>query len=174
MKLTTLCLGLLINGPLSGYALRQLVEERLGHFQHASFGALYPALGKLEASGLVSVDRTGSSALAKRMYAITDKGREKFDDELAQSTASESFRSEFLSAMHFADRLPLIEIERLVDQKLADAREARRRLLALPISAMTEGQRFTVRYALTTTSAAIEFLQGEGRAMVTSIQRERY
>jgi hypothetical protein len=39
---------------------------------------------------------------------------------------------------------------------------------------MTEGQRFTVRYTLSKTTAAIDFLQGEGRAMIMSIQRERY
>ena len=75
--------------------------------------------------------------------------------------------------MHFADHLSLLEIEHLVDQKLTDAREQRRRLLALPISSMTEGQRFTVRYSLAKSAAVINFLQGEGRAMVTSIQRER-
>ena len=173
MKLSTLCLGLLLDGPLTGYALSRVVEERLGHFQHASFGALYPALGKLEAAGLVSADRRQASAFSKRMYAITDGGRSKFDAELAQSSASETFRSEFLSAMHFAEHLPLTEIERLVDQKLADAREQRRRLLALPISSMTEGQRFTVRYSLAKCTAVIELLQGEGRAIITSIQRER-
>lgn len=174
MTLSTLCLGLLLDGALTGYALCRLVEEKLGHFQHASFGALYPALGKLEAAGLVNAERNGATALSKRMYAITDKGRLRFDAELNQSAASETFRSEFLSAMHFADRLPMSDIERLVDQKLADAREQRRKLLALPISSMTEGQRFTVRYALVKTTASIDFLQGEGRAMITSIQRERY
>lgn len=174
MNLSTLCLGLLLDGPLTGYELSRLVEERLGHFQHASFGALYPALGKLDAAGLVTSDRRGRNALSKRMYAITDEGRARFDAELVQSSASETFRSEFLSAMHFADRLPLTEIERLVDRKLADAREQRRRLLALPISSMTEGQRFTIRYSLAKNSAEIDFLQGEGRAMVTAIQRSRY
>jgi PadR family transcriptional regulator AphA len=173
MNLSTLCLGLLLDGPLTGYALSRMVEERLGHFQHASFGALYPALGKLEASGLVTADRRGANALSKRIYAITEEGRSRFNTELVQSSASETFRSEFLTAMHFADHLPLPEIERLVDQKLADAREQRRRLLALPISSMTEGQRFTVRYSLAKSAAVINFLQGEGRAMVTSIQRER-
>ena len=108
------------------------------------------------------------------MYAITDAGREKFDAELVNSSAAENFRSEFLSAMYFADRLPLEEIERLIDQNLATHRDQRHRLLALPISVMTEGQRFTVRYVLAQKTAAIEFLQGEGRAIITAIQREHY
>jgi PadR family transcriptional regulator, regulatory protein AphA len=174
MKLSTLCLGLLLDTPLSGYEIHRRVATVTGHFQHASFGALYPALGKLEAAGLVNADHVGSRALRKRMYAITKEGREKFDSELMKSSATEDFRSEFLSAMYFADRLPLEEIERLIDQSLATNREQRRSLLALPISTMTEGQRFTVRYMLAQKSAAIEFLQGEGRAIITAIQREHY
>ncbi len=173
MKLTTLCLGLLLEGPLSGYDLHNRIEKRLGHFQHASFGALYPALGKLRAEGCVTADRPGETPFAKCMYAITNKGREIFDSDLRRSSADESFRSDFLSAMYFADHLPVDELERLFDQKLADQREQRRRLLALPIAAMGEGQRFTVRYILARANATIDFLQGEGRAILTSIQRDR-
>lgn len=174
MKLSTLCLGLLLENPLSGYGIHRRIKDAVGHFQHASFGALYPALGKLEAAGLVIGDRVNSRALGKRLYAVTDAGREKFDSLLVESSAAENFRSDFLSAMYFADRLALTEIERLIDQRLADHRDQRHQLLALPLSSMTEGQRFTVRYALARATAAIEFLQGEGRAIFAAIQRERY
>lgn len=171
MNLSTLCLGLLIEAPLTGYGLHKRVREAVGHFQHASFGALYPALGKLEAASFVTAQQVGSGGLGKRMYAITDSGREIFAKRLLKSSAAETFRSDFLSAMYFADDLPLVEIERLVDQRLADNREQRRYLLALPISSMTEGQRFTVRYALVRVTAAIDFLQGEGRAIIMAMQR---
>lgn len=174
MNLSTLCLGFLLENPLSGYGLLRRIEDAVGHFQHASFGALYPALGKLEVGGFVTSDLVNSKSLGKRLYAITEIGREKFDSLLAKSSAAENFRSEFLSAMYFADRLPLSEIERLIDQRLADHREQRRRLLALPVSSMTEGQRFTLRYALAQKNAIIDFLQGEGRAIITAIQQERY
>ncbi len=163
-----------MEGPLSGYDLQQRVARNLGHFQHASFGALYPALGKLRAEGCVNTDRAGETGLAKCTYEITDKGREKFDLELGKTTDGESFRSQFLSAMYFADRLDGGDLERLVDQRLADHREQRRRLLALPLSSMTEGQRFTVRYALARINASIDFLHGEGRAIIASIRRDGY
>jgi PadR family transcriptional regulator, regulatory protein AphA len=174
MNLSTLCLGVLLDAPLSGYGLHRLIKDAVGHFQHASFGALYPALGKLEAAGFINGDQVNSRSLGKRMYAITDPGRQEFDDRLLKSTADENFRSSFLSAMYFADRLPIAEMERLIDQKLADHRDQRHHLLALPISSMTEGQRFTVRYALVQKTAAIEFLQGEGRAIIAAIRREHY
>jgi PadR family transcriptional regulator, regulatory protein AphA len=174
MELSTLCLGLLLGSPLSGYGIHQRISGTVGHFQHASFGALYPALGKLLAADLVRVDQTRIEGLGKKIYAITDMGRESFDAKLTESTKPDLFRSGFLSAMYFADRLPISEVERLIDQSLAGHQEQRRHLLALPISSMTEGQRFTVRYSLSQTAALIEFIQGEGRAILTSMQRERY
>jgi PadR family transcriptional regulator AphA len=174
MDLSTICLGLLHEQPMTGYALQRCVTSALGHFQHASLGALYPALGKLEAGEFVTSSRTGSEGLGKRMYALTVKGRHIFDLRLGEASAAENFRSSFLSAMYFADRLPTDEIERLIDERLANHRAERRRLLALPISAMSEGQRFTIRYVLAMRSAAIDFLHGEGRAIAAVIHRERY
>jgi PadR family transcriptional regulator, regulatory protein AphA len=174
MDLSTICLGLLHEQPMTGYALQRRVASALGHFQHASLGALYPALGKLEAGEFVTSSRTGSEGLGKRMYAVTAKGRHIFDSRLGEASSVENFRSSFLSAMYFADRLPTDEIERLIDERLADHRAERRRLLALPISAMSEGQRFTIRYVLAMRSAAIDFLHGEGRAIAAVIQRARY
>lgn len=174
MQLSTLCLGLLLAEPMTGYALKGKVIGALGHFQHASFGALYPALGSLEAGRFVTSDRSGSTGLGKRLYAITESGRGEFTERLAEVSAAENFRSDFLSALYFADQLALDDIERLIDERLANHRAERRRLLALPIASMTEGQRFTVRYALSMRNAAIEFLHGEGRASVAVIRHERY
>jgi hypothetical protein len=38
---------------------------------------------------------------------------------------------------------------------------------------MTEGQRFTIRYALATTAAGIAFMEREGRAIINAVNRER-
>ena len=65
------------------------------------------------------------------------------------------------------------DVHRLVDDRLAGLRREQRRLRGLPTTDMTEGQRFTIRYALTVTRASIAFLEHEGRAIVTSMQRER-
>jgi PadR family transcriptional regulator, regulatory protein AphA len=174
MKLSILCLGLLREGSQSGYELHKRIGESMGHFQHASFGALYPALAKLEAGGLVHADQVGAGSMGKRVYEITDAGHEKFASEISKSTAAEDFRSDFLSALYFAECLSSDEVNRLIDQRLADHRDQLHRLRALPISSMTEGQRFTLRYALAQKIALIEFLQGEGRAIVTAMERNRY
>lgn len=76
MKLSTLCLGLLLDFPLSGYGIHRRIGETVGHIQHASFGALYPALGKLLAADLVRVAQTRTGDLGMKTYAITDAGRD--------------------------------------------------------------------------------------------------
>ena len=38
---------------------------------------------------------------------------------------------------------------------------------------MTEGQRFTIRYSQAVITAAIDFLEHEGRAIVNAIDREK-
>ncbi|MGH8920335.1 MAG: PadR family transcriptional regulator, partial [Actinomycetes bacterium] len=48
-------LGLLKEQPLHGYELRKRLAATLGLVATVSFGSLYPALSKLEASGAVSV-----------------------------------------------------------------------------------------------------------------------
>jgi PadR family transcriptional regulator, regulatory protein AphA len=58
-----------------------------------------------------------------------------------------------------------------MSERLAGLRGEQRRLRSLPADSMTEGQRFTIRYSLTVVAAAIEFLEHEGQAIVTSIDR---
>lgn len=174
MKLSTICLGVLLPNPRTGYEIQRIINTSLGHFQHASFGALYPALGALEAEKSVRSERAGSTGLGKRLYEITALGRETFQNRLREASGGEELRSDFLAAMYFCEQLSLDDITRLIDERLYRQRQERRELLALPLASMSDGQRLTVRYALAMKSAAIDFLQGEGRAIETAIQRERY
>jgi len=82
MQLSTLCLGLLLTEAMTGYALQRKVIGALGHLQHASFGALYSALGSLEVGGFVTSARSGSTALGKRLCGITVSGRAEFTERL--------------------------------------------------------------------------------------------
>jgi DNA-binding PadR family transcriptional regulator len=36
MQLSTLCLGVLLSGPKTGYEMQRTINGPLGHFQHAS------------------------------------------------------------------------------------------------------------------------------------------
>jgi hypothetical protein len=107
------------------------------------------------------------------VYRITDTGRAALAETVSAATGEEILRSPFMSAMFFAHLLEMDDVHRVVDERLAGLRQEQRRLRGLPNADLTEGQRFTVRYSLAMNSAAIAFLEREGRAMLTSIERER-
>jgi DNA-binding PadR family transcriptional regulator len=55
-------LGLLHEQELHGYEIRRRLRDELGLFANISFGSLYPALSRLEASHAVAVTESGSPA----------------------------------------------------------------------------------------------------------------
>jgi PadR family transcriptional regulator, regulatory protein AphA len=169
----TLCLGVLSFGETSGYGIRKAVADWFGHFAHASLGAIYPALAKAVAKGEIEVVGPGDVSLEKRVFRLTETGRAALVTSVSGAAGEEVLRSPFLTAMFFAHLLEMDDVHRVVDERLAGLRKEQRRLRGLPSAEMTDGQRFTIRYAMAMTSAAIDFMEREGRAMVTAIAREK-
>jgi DNA-binding PadR family transcriptional regulator len=67
-------LSLLGEGPRHGYDLIKELEARSGGLYKASPGSVYPNLQLLEDEGLIRAETT---AEGKRVFAITDAGREE-------------------------------------------------------------------------------------------------
>jgi DNA-binding PadR family transcriptional regulator len=65
-------LGLLAEGPASGYDLARRFQEVLGAVWPAQHPQIYSELGKLEAAGLIEVDSHGPRH--RKAYRITDAG----------------------------------------------------------------------------------------------------
>lgn len=173
MDVGTLCLGVLSFGDTTGYGIRRAVGDWFRHFGHASLGAIYPALAKLTARGAIEVIGAPDAPLEKRVFRITELGRTQLAAAAAACDGTETVRSPFLAGMFFAHLMGMDDVHRLVDERLAGLRGEQRRLRGLPTESMTEGQRFTVRYSQAVIAAAIHFLEREGRAIVTAIDRDR-
>ncbi len=151
-------LGLLEERDLHGYEIRRRLREHLGLLANVSFGSIYPALTRLERAGAVVAAEdavavptgplTGSlsgeraafrnrrhtqsrSRRGRKVYRITDAGRQLFAELLAESGGSDDARSFGLRlafARHLAPqaRLALLERRRaLLVQRLGDAEPAR-------------------------------------------------
>ena len=125
-------LGLLKEQELHGYELKKRLVETLGFASGVSFGSLYPALSRLESAGAVKavesrtsppVPHTGSlggemAALrsrktasasgrrGKKVYGITERGEELFDELLAAETQSSDDDRVFNLRLAFARYLP--------------------------------------------------------------------
>jgi DNA-binding PadR family transcriptional regulator len=65
-------LALLAEQPMHGYQIIQELATRSGGAWTPGAGSVYPALEQMEAQGLISGDQQAD----KRVYSITDKGRE--------------------------------------------------------------------------------------------------
>lgn len=176
MKLDIFCLGILLQQKYSGYEIHKMINTALAHLRQASFGALYPALNRLQAKEFISSEAVpaeiSNDSLGKRVFAITDSGRAHFKAEIKKITAAERVNSDFLSALHFSIYLTSNEVSTLIDERLADLQKEQRRLLKLPSTDISEGQRFAIRYTLSQISAAIAFLKGEGKAIQMLMKRQ--
>ncbi len=80
-------LGLLNQSSMTGYDLMKEFESALTEFWYAKHSQIYPELKKLTDEGCVSyeIQITGVS-LEKKLYAITDKGREDFMNWLSENS----------------------------------------------------------------------------------------
>ncbi len=118
MNVRTLCLSILYNGEASGYDIRRMcTEEEFAYFVEASYGSIYPALAKLEEDGLVtSRTEQQDGKPARKVYSITEAGRQAFAVQLAEPLGEDTFRSPFLLFARFAHILP----RELVEQRCAE------------------------------------------------------
>lgn len=78
-------MGLLFYMPMSGYDLRKaFATTSLKHFS-SSPGAIYPALQRLEAAGLIhgKIERQ-NTLRPKKVYTLTSEGMAEFKERLSQ------------------------------------------------------------------------------------------
>lgn len=75
-------LGLLSERPQHGYELMKELEARRGGFRRSSPGSVYPTLQMLEEGGYL----TSTEVEGKRVYTITDSGRQFLNDRTSSSS----------------------------------------------------------------------------------------
>lgn len=77
-SLDLLLMGVLRHGPAHGYAIIAALRDRsAGEFELAE-GTIYPALHRLEASGLIESSVDVAQGRRRRTYALTSRGRKEF------------------------------------------------------------------------------------------------
>ncbi len=145
-------LGLLQDQELHGYELKKRLGETLGPFSGASFGSLYPALRRLEASGAVKAVEANVSAPARPMpmtgslggelaafrarrgtsapggrgrkvYGMTDRGQQLFEELLAGEAIAADDDRTFALKLAFARFLPTEARLRLLERRRAHLAE---------------------------------------------------
>lgn len=96
----------------SGYDLARRFDASIGHFWPASHQQIYKVLGRMESDKRVESHLVAQDGRPdKKVYSITDDGRDELRGWLATPGKPEALRSEFalkLRALHLADRDALV------------------------------------------------------------------
>ena len=114
---TPVVLGLLQFGPMSGYDIKSNVDHSTRFFWAASYGQIYPELRKLEHEGLVRGEDASNGGRGRRVYELTDAGREALTNWLHGATTTIEYRDESLLRLFFADALPREEALGLLEAR---------------------------------------------------------
>lgn len=121
-------LGLLLEAPMHGYELRKRLTGLLGAFRAFSYGSLYPTLRRMQADGLID-EATAPTAVkvrrGRRVYQLTDKGRERFS-ELVADTGPQNYTDDgFGVHLAFFSRTPAVARMRILEGRRRQVEERR-------------------------------------------------
>jgi DNA-binding PadR family transcriptional regulator len=107
MPLQHAVLSLLEDGPSHGYELKQRFETAIGpQWGRLNIGHLYQTLDRLSRDGLVTSERiAGAVRPDRRVYALTDAGREELAEWLEQpAERTGGYRDELFFKLLVASR----------------------------------------------------------------------
>ncbi len=121
-------LGALSYQPMSGYNLKQFTDRSTSNFWHAELSQIYLTLKALEKDGLATstaVPQEGRPE--RRVYALTDSGRQALEDWLRiPFTGIDQYKDTLLLKLFFSARigkeaiLAQLHLQRGLHQQLID------------------------------------------------------
>jgi PadR family transcriptional regulator AphA len=129
MSLRHAMLGLLAQGPASGYDLLGVFNNSLTHVWPATQSQLYTELGRLTDAGLVTVAAEGPRG--RKEYEITEAGGTELRRWLTEVTPDQPRRNDALLRVFFLGRLSNAEGRAYLDNRATAAADSRTRLIAL-------------------------------------------
>ena len=130
-------LGMLLDGPCTGYEIKSLMRRSTVYFWRESDSTIYPMLKVLAKEGKALSKIVYVGKKRKEVFSITEAGREEFKAWLESATGSETPRNEFLLKLFFVtDR---VEMMKLFQESLKKAektyeeyKKIEERLVSLP------------------------------------------
>lgn len=161
MDVKTLCLGVLSLGDASGYEIRKMFEEGpFSHFHQASYGSIYPALSKLLDEGHVSCAvETQDGRPDKKVYSMTDTGREQFRAAMRKTPDMDRVRSETLFMLFFADELEDDHLQDVYDAYTERYRQLVDHMKGLDNTGLSRGRLFVRGFGQAYYEGVLQFME---------------
>ena len=124
----TAVLGALSIRPMTGYAVRENIQNVLGHFWSESFGQIYPTLAELEREGLV--ERQRSEHPRSSPFAPTAEGLTRLRELLSAPPQPSRPRNGLLLRLFFGRQLGVEACRQLIKDARAQAETQLAQLVA--------------------------------------------
>jgi PadR family transcriptional regulator, regulatory protein AphA len=155
-------LGVLAEGPRTGYALVKHLEQSIAYTWPARHSQVYPELARLREAGLIR--ESGSAPRGGRVYEPTDAGLEEVRRWLRQTEPSRAVRDEASLRLFF---LWLLEPEEAESYLRGEAERVRETLAGLeriaaqedPETPKTRAYRVALELGLRVARARLEWAE---------------
>lgn len=135
MSLRHAILGLLSIQPMSGYDLKKVIDESVGHFWSADQSQIYRTLAGLVDEGLASRRTVVQEDRPNlHLHSATDQGLAELDRWLASPLRPQPTREPFLARLFFAHRLPMDQLRTLLETRRLEVSEQLAALEAISVA----------------------------------------
>jgi PadR family transcriptional regulator AphA len=170
MDVKTVCLGMLTDGPASGYDLKKQFESSFAHFFAAGYGSIYPALSSLAEKGLVTCEQIPQEGKPDRkVYEITDSGMAFLLKALENPTPCHKVRSEFLATMCFAHLMPNEHVQTVLNSRVEECEYYAKMISDIEMNCMDDwppGMRFVAGFGKAMTDAMKKYVEENRHLLV--------
>lgn len=159
-------LGVLLEGPTTGYEIKSLMGRSTAYFWRESDSTIYPMLKVLAEEGKVFSKVVYIGKKKKEVFSIAETGRVEFKTWLESPTGSETPRNEFLLKLFFiTDREEMIRLfqERLekAEKVYEEYKKIEERLENLTDSPQKAIRLKALRYGIAYLALEIQWLKKE-------------
>ena len=102
MDVQSILLGFLMRKSMTGYEMNKAFSISFSFFSGLSYGSIYPALKKMERRGLITMElEIQDGAPNRKVYTITEAGRQAFFEALKAPPVPERYKAAFLMRLFF-------------------------------------------------------------------------
>ena len=157
-------LGILLDGPSTGYEIKSLMGRSTVYFWRESDSTIYPMLKVLAGEGKALSEIVYVGKKKKEVFSITETGRAEFKTWFESPTSDETPRNEFLLKLFFAaDQKEMMRLfqERLekVEKIHKEYKHIEERLEGIPDSPLIAVRLNALRYGLALLKAETKWLK---------------
>ena len=139
-------LGFLHEGPMAGWDLVSVAQERIGDFWTITQSQVYRELAAMSRIGLVEKGETG--ARERTPYRITEAGREAFAQWIARDPGAETIRVPLLLTLAFGEFVESGRLNRIIAANRAIHEERLERYLSDTDTTTSRCERATLDFGI--------------------------